>query len=370
MKRVLFISNTANFSKFNRPFMKWFKEQGWQVDYCSSGEETVFDCDNQYTVNIQRSPFSLKNIKGYFEVKKILSENKYDIIHCHTPMGGVIGRLASRKLRKQKKIKVIYTAHGFHFYKGAPVKNWLLYYTMEKQLAHYTDVIVTINNEDFQNAKKMNKKWIVYKIDGVGVDLTKFYSNKTLTDRLHLRKEKGYRNEDFIILYTAEFIPRKNHKLLFSILPSLKKQIPELKIILCGKGELLEEFKMLALQNKMDYIDFTGYTKDVANYCRISDILVMPSLQEGLPIAMIEGISTGLPVVASNIRGHCDVIEDGINGFLFSLKSPRDFEEKINILYRDKELLQTMGKRNIEISEKYSVNIIISKMADIYKSLF
>ena len=154
MKKVLFLSNTANFSKFNRPYMRWFKEQGWQVDYVSAGEETVLDCDNQYSISIARSPFSLKNLRALKELKKLLSENHYDILHCHTPMGGVIGRLAAKKLWKEHKIKVIYTAHGFHFYKGAPLVNWLLYYPMEKWLAACTDVIVTINEEDYEKAKE------------------------------------------------------------------------------------------------------------------------------------------------------------------------------------------------------------------------
>lgn len=153
MKKILFLSNTANFSKFNRPYMRWFKEQGWQVDYCSAGEENVLDCDNQYSICIARSPFSLNNFKALKQLKELLKNNEYDILHCHTPMGGVIGRLAAKKLWKAGKIKVIYTAHGFHFYKGAPLKNWLLYYPMEKLLSHFTDVIVTINEEDYEKAK-------------------------------------------------------------------------------------------------------------------------------------------------------------------------------------------------------------------------
>ena len=154
MNKILFLSNTANFSKFNRPYMCWFRERGWRVDYCSAGEERVEDCDNQYAIPIARSPFSLRNVRAYRELKKLLIENQYDILHCHTPMGGVIGRLAARRLRSQGKIRVIYTAHGFHFYRGAPLVNWLLYYPMEKWLSRLTDVIVTINEEDYERAKK------------------------------------------------------------------------------------------------------------------------------------------------------------------------------------------------------------------------
>ena len=155
MNKILFLSNTANFSKFNRPFMQWFKEQGWQVDYCSAGEEKVLDCDNQFSINIARSPFSLKNLQGLKQLKDILANGNYQILHCHTPMGGVLGRLAALKLWKQGKLKVIYTAHGFHFYKGAPLVNWLLYYPMEKFLTQWTDVIITINEEDYERAKNL-----------------------------------------------------------------------------------------------------------------------------------------------------------------------------------------------------------------------
>jgi glycosyltransferase EpsD len=152
LKKILFVSNIANFSKFNRPFMRWFREQGWQVDYASAGEENVPDCDNQYSICMVRNPFNIKNIKAYRELKLIL-KNNYDIIHCHTPIGGCLVRLVARKSRT----KIIYTAHGFHFYKGAPIINWLIYYPIEKYLSQYTDCIVTINQEDYEIARSRFK---------------------------------------------------------------------------------------------------------------------------------------------------------------------------------------------------------------------
>jgi glycosyltransferase EpsD len=150
--KILFVSNTANFSKFNRPFMRWFKQQGWRVDYVSTGEEAILDCDNQYNVCMARSPFNVRNIKAYKELKNILA-NDYDIIHCHTPMGGCLARLAARKTRAT----IIYTVHGFHFFKGAPMLNWLIYYPIEKFLFKYTDCLITINQEDFSLARKKFK---------------------------------------------------------------------------------------------------------------------------------------------------------------------------------------------------------------------
>ena len=209
----------------------------------------------------------------------------------------------------------------------------------------------------------------IYKIDGVGVNLERFYPAKSIEEKNALRAEKGFSSEDFILIYTAEFIPRKNHKLLFDILPDLKSKIPELKLILCGKGELLEFYKEFANQHKMDYVVFTGYTKEVADYCRLSDVLVMPSFQEGLPMAMIEAIATGLPVVASNIRGHNDVIEDCVNGFLFGTEETGGFEKAILTLYKNPALRTEMGKRNIERAKIFSVDKAVDSMQEIYQSV-
>jgi glycosyltransferase EpsD len=150
--KILFVSNTANFSKFNRPFMRWFRQQGWQVDYVSAGEEAVSDCDNDYAVCIARSPFNLRNFKAYKDLKALLLNN-YDIIHCHTPMGACLARLAARHCGA----KVVYTAHGFHFFKGAPLLNWLVFYPIEKYLSKHTDCLVTINEEDYYLASKKFK---------------------------------------------------------------------------------------------------------------------------------------------------------------------------------------------------------------------
>lgn len=209
----------------------------------------------------------------------------------------------------------------------------------------------------------------LYKINGVGVDLARFYPVDSLEEKNKLREAHGFHIEDFILIYTAEFIPRKNHQLLFDILPSLKRIIPELKLILCGKGRLLEDFQAKAEENKMDYVHFTGYTKDIPDWCRLSDVLIMPSFQEGLPIAMVEAIATGLPVVASNIRGHVDVIKDCINGFLFQPKDREGFIKAIYTLYENPVLRKEMGKRNIEVAQNYSVKKAISAMADIYHEL-
>ena len=208
----------------------------------------------------------------------------------------------------------------------------------------------------------------LFKIDGVGVNLSRFHPCSK-EEKTELRAELGYSEKDFILIYTAEFIPRKNHKLIFDVLPELKKNIPEIKLIFCGKGELLEFYKDYCNKNCFDFVFLPGYTRKVDLYYKISDVCVSASLQEGQGLNLVESMATGLPVVASFIRGHADVINNGWNGILFNLKNPSSFIDAIILLYKNPSLRAEMGKRNIEESKKYSVDIAVQKMADIYENL-
>ena len=365
MNKILFLSNTANFSKFNRPYMRWFKEQGWQVDYCSAGEENVLDCDNQYTISIARSPFSLKNFKAYYELRKILQENQYDILHCHTPMGGVIGRLAAKKLWREHKIKVIYTAHGFHFYKGAPLLNWLLYYPMEKWLSHYTDTLVTINDEDFVRTKNWGR---TYKIDGVGVNLSRFHA-VVQEEKSLIRKELGFTDTDFIITVVAELNKNKNQIMLVRNVKELKKTIPNLKVLLIGKETLPVVRNYAEKENFGDSVQFLGYRNDVDKLTMMSDIAFSASLREGLPVNIIEAMACGIPVVCSDNRGHCSLIHDQEIGFIFNSESEKEMIYAITLLYKNPALRAEFGKRNVIEAEKYGIEKAVNSMAAIYKEL-
>jgi len=363
--KVLFISTSAYTSQFNLPFMRWFQQQGWQVDYVSDGEIKISDCDNQYAIPIKRSPYNYKNITAYRELKKILI-NDYDIIHCHTPMGGVLARLAARKIKT--KTWVIYTAHGFHFYNGAPLINWLLYYSVEKYFSGYTDALITINNEDYNIAlRKFFSCKNIHKIDGVGVALDRFKPyNKN--DKKQLRKDFNINESDFVILYVAEFIPRKNHKILINSIKRLTEQIKHLKILFAGIGPFFEKYKkQIDTLELSEIVHFLGFRRDIEKLCNIADIGVSPSKQEGLPIGVVEYISSGLPIVCSRIRGHIDVVVDRQNGLLFDLNKPNQMFDAIIELYSDINLRKVIIQNNLNIREKYSLNTAIAKMAEIYK---
>jgi len=363
--KILFISNTANFSKFNRPFMRWFRNQNWQVDYVSAGEEEILDCDNQYAIPIGRSPYNIKNISAYIQLKKLLL-NDYNIIHCHTPMGSILGRLAAKNVKT--KAKVIYTAHGFHFYKGAPLLNWLVYYPIEKYFAKYTDILITINEEDYQIARrKFSLCKNIRKIDGVGVDLGRFKScNEEKKNKL--RDTFGYSKSDFIILYVAEFTERKNHRLLIDAIKKINKNIKELKVIFAGTGPLLDKYRREINNTGLpDKVLFLGYRNDIEKLCNIADIAVSPSKQEGLPIGITECLASGLPVVCSKIRGHIDVIADRRNGLLFDLNKPVQMVDSIIKIYNDCNFRDIIIKNNLNDRGKYSLNTAIINMVKIYE---
>ncbi len=310
VKKVLFTSHTANFHKFNRPFMRMLKEQGYEVHYASAGEEKVYDTDKHFDIPFERSPFRLGNIKAYFKLKKIIDLEKYDLIHTHTPVGSVITRLAARAARKAGA-RVIYTCHGAHFFTGGPLLGWILWFPLEIMCSSLTDEIITINKEDFVRFRKFMRSNVNYLEGGVGVDVSNF-PNKKISDNDKLKKRRalGLQPNDYVMIYIAELIPRKNHKMLISAMKIMTETYPDTKLLLVGKDSmngLVHE--LVAKQDLGENILFLGYRRDIAELCQVSDLAVTTSSQEGLALGVMEALASGLPVVGSRIRGHIDDIE-------------------------------------------------------------
>lgn len=364
--KILFVSNTANFSKFNRPFMKDLRLEGWIVDYVSPCEEEILDCDNSYYIYIGRNPFSLKIIKSIRQLKKILIDNNYDIVHCHTPLGGFITRIAAKQLWKQHKIKVLYTAHGFHFYRGAPLLNWLLYYPIEKLLSQYTDLLITINNEDYNIARRKFSCNTVM-INGVGVDISKFVPLK-YDERRKIREKNGYTIDDFLITIVAETNRNKNQIMLIKRVCRLCQKIPKIKILLVG-SETLKTVRQYVEKKSLDqYVHFLGYRRDIPEITGMSDIAFSASKREGLPINIIEALACGVPVVASKNRGHISLIRNEQNGLLFNLNKPKSMCDHINNLYSNKKLRNEISKNAVLSVVNYDLQIIRNTMRSFYYS--
>jgi glycosyltransferase EpsD len=367
-KKVLFCATVdIHFKAFHLPYLKWFKEQGWEVHVAAAGDIELPYVDQKYNIPIKRSPFRKENLNAYRNLKLIINKNKYDIIHCHTPMGGVLTRLAARKARKIKT-KVLYTAHGFHFCKGAPLIYWLLYYPIERTLSRLTDCLITINQEDFNLAVNHSFKAKEIKhVHGVGVN-TDIYKPVGEQEKHFYRKKYGYFSNQFIMFYAAEFNRNKNQKLLIESLAHIKNEEHNIKLLLAGEGPLLKECQDLAVKLGVDkLIDFLGYRNDIDSLLKISDVAVASSFREGLPVNIMEAMACGLPVIANDNRGHRELVVNNKNGWIIKNNS-EDFSSKIMLLVRDNDLKSTLGLegRNI-ILDRYSEQKVIKEKSYIYK---
>jgi glycosyltransferase EpsD len=348
MKKILLTATVqSHICQFHLPIMKMLKEEGNEVHVAAknnldekNGLQIKF-ADEIFNIPFSRSPISKKNITAYKELKNIIDKENYDIIHCNTPVGGVITRLAARNSRK-KGTRVIYTAHGFHFYKGAPLINWIIYYPIEKCMAHLTDVLVTITKEDYLLAKKYNFKTQVEHIYGSGVDRARFECINQ-DEKQQLRHTLGF-NDEFIILCTGELNRNKNQETVIRAIKCVIDKYPNTKLLLAGNGA--REVNLKALVNQLDLNDkvvFLGYRNDIEKFVKISDLIASASFREGMPFNIIEGMICGKPVIASQNRGHKELIKNGQTGILVDAGEYNEVEEVICNLYGNNDKLNYLG---------------------------
>lgn len=369
MKKILFVATIfKHFRAFHMPYIEWFKQQGWQVDAMANGDDPLDNVHHSYNVPVSRSPFSIANLKAIRQAKEIINHEKYDIVYCHTAMGAVLARLAAKEARVRYGTKVIYVAHGFHFFKGGPKKSWLMYYPMEKYLSKYTDAIVTINEEDYQLVKNNGFRNIdTYKIPGIGINTSRLFETND-AKRKELREQYGYAQDAFIMIYIAEYIHRKNHKFIIDSVRDLSKQIPTLKVLFAGRGILMDAMKEYAHDKGVEsYIDFLGFRKDIGELIALSDIGISASRQEGLGLNLAEEMFAGLPVVASEDRGHKEIVKDGYNGFMYAQMDHDGFVSAVCKLYRNPELRKQMGENAKNYIQQFSLANAMAFLTEIYK---
>jgi len=370
MKKALFVATVVktHIMTFHIPYLKMLKEMGFETavaarnDYENPEDCVIPYCDNYYDIPFERSPLKTANLKAYKALKRIIDEGDYDIIHCHTPVGAMLTRLAALRARK-RGTKVIYTAHGFHFYKGAPLINWLLYFPVEWFLARFTDALITINKEDYSRAQKLAAKKVYY-VPGVGIDTKKYAVSDEVRqeNRMVIRNEFGIPEDATVLLSVGELIPRKNHRVVIEAISQIDND--NLYYIICGRGPLMESLKELAhsldISNR---VILTGFRNDIADFFSASDVFIFPSLQEGLPVAVMEAMASGLPVVCSNIRGNTDLANDP--RYLFNPANTNDLKNALKTALDD--LSGCVQKRTTtEYIEQFSVERLTNNLRDVY----
>jgi glycosyltransferase involved in cell wall biosynthesis len=363
---VTTISNTVNL--FLIPHIKLLIDQGYQVDIAFN---TFHDVKSEiiemgckvHNIEFQRSPINRQNILAYKKLKKLVNNEKYDIVHTHTPVASACVRLACRKM---KNVKVIYTAHGFHFYNGAPFLNWFLYYPIEKYLSKYTDILITINNEDYKRANSLfNAKKVEY-VPGVGLDTRKIQS--MTTDKQAKRKELGLPNEAFLLLSVGELNNNKNHKAVIKAIAKLNN--PNIYYVVCGQGPLVSYLNKLILEMGLEkQVKLLGFRKDIIEICKAADLFIFPSLREGLSVALMEAMACKLPVVCSDIRGNRDLVKDGEGGYLVFPDDEEAFANALQKFSGNLSLIESFGDYNKNLMKQYEIESVLKKMKSIYFEL-
>lgn len=372
---VLFVTTISGFlQKFEMQDVKLLQSMGWKVHYASNFENPIYECDKAFleengiichNIEIQKSPFDIvHNFRAFMKVLKIVKKENIKAVHCHNPVGGVLGRLAGKFGAGHPY--VIYTAHGFHFYKNAPLKNWLVFYPVEKLMAHSTNQIVTINREDEKRANSfhLRKSGAVVRIPGVGLDMDRFCVKKS--EKTRMREKLGFAKDTFVVLSVGELNSNKNHASVIRAIANLKKE--NLVYVICGEGpdrkKLEDLVKELAVEKQ---VFLCGYQQKIEDYLQCADCFVFPSIREGLGMAALEAMACGLPLIAGDNRGTREYAKD--NAIVCEAKDVNAYTDAIEKLYRNPELRTAMGLKSIEIAKEFQKDNTRKIMKQVYATM-
>lgn len=368
-KRLLLVANVVkeHVLKFHVPTIRYLKEQGWTVDVAASGEEEVPYCDRQIHAVWKRSPFTLDTLRGVKQLRRVIDEGHYDIVYCHTPVGALVARLAAGKARK-KGTKVVYFAHGFHFFTGAPLINWLLFYPIEQMLAYRTDLLITLNDEDYARARRLfPRKLPIMQVPGVGVDFSRLDVEDAQQCREQLRNEWGIPHDALVLIYVAELIANKNQKMLLEMLKKVKEKRTDTYLVLVGPDHANGHIQRLAQQMGVaDSVVFTLWRSDIGACLRAADIAVASSLREGLALNIVEAMYCGLPVVATDNRGHVPILRDGENGFLVHANDSDRMAQRVLEIAGNEHLRDRLTHGDVS---RYSAQAVSQRIYDILKQV-
>ncbi|MCM3741806.1 glycosyltransferase family 4 protein [Oceanobacillus luteolus] len=376
MKKILFISNISGklVSNFSISSIMAAKELGFEfhlaANWSKSTSQIMKTEEEKYGIKLHhidfnRNPFHPKNFHAYKQLLELIRKEKYYIVHCNTPVGGILGRLAAKKAGINK---VIYMAHGFHFFSGAPLKNWLLYYPAEAIFALLTDELITINKEDYNRAKKfkLRNNGSVHYSPGVGINISKYSKNEIDKDKLRL--ELGIPQNAFVVISVGELNSNKNHEVIIKAIEQAKDE--EIYYLICGEGNISGQLKRLANSLGLrERVKFLGFRSDIPRILKIADLFAFPSKREGLGLAGIEAMASGLALITSNVHGINDYSIHNITSFKFNPNDVIGFSEAIITLKNNKELLSNLSENNIEFAKRYDRSMAVDLIKSVYEKI-
>lgn len=383
-KKVLMLASVASMiDQFNMPNIRLLQEMGYEVHVACNYKEGN-TCDERRLRELQKllrqmhvvqHPWDCPRkicpigrcIRAYRQLRRLTDRYEYDWIHCHSPIGGVLTRLAAHK----KKIRIIYTAHGFHFYRGAPWKNWMLYFPVEKLLSRWTDVLLTINKEDYLFAKAHFHAGSIRYLPGIGIDTGRFRDYRPKMSKEEFGRKYRIPKDAKILLSVGELSVRKNHRLVISLLPKLDDSV---YYLICGQGAQQKRLVQLALRRGVfERVRFLGYQEDVREFYAHADIFVLPSLQEGLPAALMEAMACGLPCIVSDIRGNRELAGRAScllpGGMRMGRRQILKFQETVRKLLESESYRQSCIRQNLENMPGYDWSVVKKRMQSIYMQM-
>lgn len=370
MKVLLTATVQSHICQFHKPLVEVLHKHGCEVhvaakDNLAEKNGLALDfVEKVYNVPFARSPKSPDNLKAYRKLKKIIEKEQYNIIHCNTPMGGIVTRLAARKSRKHGT-KVYYTAHGFHFYKGAPRKNWIVFYPIEKVFSRITDKIITITTEDYQLAKRKFHCHIEH-IHGVGVDEKRYFPVNE-KDKQKLRNQMGFGKEEKLILCIGELLPNKNQVMAIKMMKNIVKKYPTSLLLLAGNGPEKECLEQQIINCDMQkHVKILGYVTNLQDYQHIVDIAISCSKREGLPLNIVEAMLSGTPVVATMNRGHRELIKDKENGYIVAVDDWTRMSKCVIELLSDEKEYYRIQNNAEKSAENYGYINVKNELEGIY----
>lgn len=371
MKKVLLVATVqSHIAQFHKPLGNVLHQNGYEVHVAAknnliekNGLQIDF-ADKIFDVQFSRSPKSKDNLIAYKQLKEIINTEAYDVVHCNTPMGGIVTRLAARDARK-KGTKVYYTAHGFHFYKGAPKINWLIYYPIEKIFSRITDKVITITKEDYNLAKRRFHCNIEY-MHGVGVDENR-YVRINEGEKLYWREKMGYTEDQKLILCIGELNDNKNQSMAIRMMHRIVSQYPDAILLLAGNGPKQNYLENLIVQERLqNNVRMLGYLTNLQIYQHIIDIQVCCSYREGLPLNVVESMLSGNVVVASFNRGHNELIKNGKTGYIVAPDDSESMADKVLTLLNDANLKHFIEEQAYNSALNYSYESVKKELIKIY----
>lgn len=370
MKVLLTATVQSHICQFHKPLAEVLHSHGCEVHVAArdnlaekNGLKLDF-ADKVFDVPFARSPKSKDNLQAYKELKRIIEKEHYDVIHCNTPMGGIVTRLAARKARR-KGTKVYYTAHGFHFYKGAPKKNWVVFYPIEKFFSRMTDTLITITKEDYNLASR-KFHCSVERIHGVGVDGDRYHVVSE-DEKKEIRKQLGVSEDQKMILCVGELLPNKNQQMIIRAMKEIVKEYPDIILLLAGNGPEKENLENLINSlGLVKNVRMLGYVTNLQEYQQIADIAVSCSKREGLPLNVVEAMLSGTPVVATENRGHRELIQEKVNGFLVNVDDYNLLIKRILMLLEDEEEYKKDRKNADDHVQLYTVSNVKKELMEVY----